>query len=218
MRMNATRNRCKNRDMGDGIRIVLAAALVAAAVIAAGHASAPTAFACSADETWDPRAESDVIIGGQVLGYEVLPEPSAGIYQKVRLNIRIDHVWKGGVSGREIVDGASYVLREDRWLGSGGACGAFDDDPAGRYVVLGLYDSGQGQLLTTSLRTFYIGDDPYNPASVVGFGRFPLGLPLAGGHDSPTFDWGVMPTAVALGVLALAVTLLGAGVRLRRTT
>jgi hypothetical protein len=60
------------------------------------------------------------------------------------------------------VDYASYMPQEEahQWGGAGGACGIFDADPAGRYIVLALYDMPDGSLRSGRLSVYFLGDDP----------------------------------------------------------
>jgi len=171
------------------------------------------AATCSAGPDWDPIAESHVVVGGQILGWDPAPGVSGPpLFTPVRLHMRIDHVWKGALAGRPIYDNASLSASgyPARWIGSSGACGAFDDDPAGKYAVLGLVESGAGALLTSRLRIFYLDERPYDPASVRSGGGHALGLPSVGhpharaarthAHDS----WTLATIALTLGGVALA--------------
>jgi hypothetical protein len=201
------------------IRVGLVALVLLAGAGGLLRRAAP-AQACSADEQWDPVAQSEVIVGGRIEGYTPLPDRSrSGMFIPVRLEMRIDHVWKGTVSpGAEIVDRASFMLQpvftdkqEVRiaWAGSGGACGALNEDPSGQYAVFGLFAAPDGSLQTTSLRTFYLSPRAYDPANVRLVSQR-IGLPVAGmgPHGRST-------GAVGEAMLFAGAALCGLGLALR---
>ena len=169
----------------------IARSIVAALVISSAWIGLPqSASACSADADWDPVANSDVIAGGFIQGYTPLPDRTRlGQFIPVRLDMRIDHVWKGRIAaGAEIIDRASFRLlpvRTDRdeiqigWFGAGGACGILDDDPSGKYVVFGLVATPDGSLQTMRLQMFYLSALPYDPDTVAKLSQR-IALPVAG--------------------------------------
>ena len=198
------------------IRIGLAALLLAtsfALASVAGTVAAP--LACSADETWDPVAESDVIIGGQILGYDELEGRESGSFVEVSLSVRVDHLWKGEFRGETIVDrtsllGPQYVTIPDRWAGASGACGALDDDPTGKYAVLGLRREGS-ELRTNRLTTFYLDPAPYDVRAISSGSGRPLGLPVAGipGADASAPTQRIMlATGAAVAAMGVLVQVL----------
>ena len=164
--------------------------LTALAVASVWFAQSEEASACSADADWDPAANSEVIVGGFIERYTPLPDRDrVGMFVPVRLEMRTDHVWKGSVRpGAEIVDRTSFMfqpVRTDKeeirivWAGSAGACGALNEDPSGQYAVFGLFAAPDGTLQTTSLRTFYLSAQPYDPATVARLSQR-IALPVAG--------------------------------------
>lgn len=204
-------------------RTVIVVGAVVAAVFGllfqqATSSAAPSA--CSADETWDPVAASDVIVGGQIVGYEEVEGREFGTFVAVGIRIRVDHVWKGAVGGEVVIDRASLLKPEyvpdgvtvrDRWAGGAGACGAFDHDPTGKYAVLGLWRDG-GELRTNRLTTFYLDAAPYDPAKITNrSNRTPIGLPVAGRGENEDF-W---PNRYAntIAVIGLMAVTMGAWVR-----
>lgn len=204
-------------------RIALAALAPLIAVVGALAVNTP-ARACSADEQWDPIENSDVIVGGQIESYTLLPGtivPPGSI--PIQLKMRIDHVWKGKlVAGAEIVDRASLVLepaiagkQESRiaWHGSSGACGVFNEDPSGLYAVFGLFAAPDGSLQTTSLRTFYLSPRPYDPATIARLSQR-IALPVTG-HGASERPAGSVGEALLLAGTALFVAGITLGIRSR---
>lgn len=203
-------------------RFLLAACLLAAMASASGTTPA-VVFACSADETFDPVAESDVIVGGRIAGYEELPVGfDRPPFVPIRLHLDSAVVWKGTIAPDAlIVDAASlYPLRDAadqpttnrRWVGSGGACGAFDEDPTGAYVVLGLMRQPDGTLRTNRLTTFYIGRAPYDASGVADLNAR-LGLPVVGGAAPPRDGHRLALYSLGMG---LAFVVLGSALRWQR--
>jgi hypothetical protein len=145
---------------------VLAAAAVLAILLTSAVRPIPTAYACSAGPDFDPIAESDLIIGGWVVGWRERPDiPSplngnakSGVdYKSLGMLIDVDRVFKGSPVKRvEAVD--SYIPYGTRWLGT--SCAIFGGDPTGLYVILGLWRGEDGYLHPNSLRTFFIGENP----------------------------------------------------------
>jgi hypothetical protein len=81
----------------------------------------------------------------------------------VRVTLNVEASFKGnaGPGAIEFYDTAS-LFREGQgppgWHGSSGSCGAFNADPTGHYVLLGLARAEDGTLRSHLLRTFFIGE------------------------------------------------------------
>lgn len=121
--------------------------------------------ACSVGPDFNPVESSEVIVKGTVVRWEEVSSPSGpGIYQPIRLTIQVDSILKGEPAQVLYVYDVASLIRRDQgpiggtWGGSGGACGAFDFDPTGKYVVLGLWRSDDGALQSVRPQTFFIGD------------------------------------------------------------
>jgi len=197
------------------LSIVLICTLAAAAGLS--HLAVRDASACSADEEWDPIAESDVIAGGRIAGWTPAPlaGDARGMFVPVVLDLRVEHVWKGAV-GAPIVDETSLTAQPVAWdgetvtavrwawAGSAGACGALNADPTGMYAVLGLHRQPDGRLRTNLLTTFYIDPRPYDPAGVRGLSER-IGLPATGHGRAGGGD------ATALAALAALAAATGTG-------
>jgi hypothetical protein len=192
--------------------------LAAVAGIAA-IASPPSAVhACSAGGDWEPVRESDVIVGGRILGYEPLTAPVAtNPMVPIWLRMRIDHVYKGAVRADEIVvdqrslmlytdDIAGQVGRTHDWAGASGGCGAIDHEPTGWYAVFGLRrDEQQAWLTTNRLTTFYLDPAPYDVGQLEYLNQR-LGLPAAGqpARTGSRFEMAIVPMVFGLAALMCA--------------
>jgi len=123
------------------------------------------ASACSGGSDFDPIASSDIVVMGTITAWEKVSTPTLlPTFQPIRLTITVDQTLKGPHSATvHAYDVASLINDAQgpisgRWAGSSGACGAFNTDPAGMYVFLGLHRDEDGTLRTNLLRTFYIGE------------------------------------------------------------
>lgn len=205
------------------------AASVAVAVAAIGLRPDVT-HACSAGGDWEPARESDVIVGGQILGYEPLSPPVAtNPMVPIRLRMRIDHVYKGELRSGEIVvderslirytdETASQVGRTHDWAGGSGGCGTIDHEPTGWYAVYGLHrGETDGWLTTNRLTTFYLAPEPYE-VNALAYLNDRLGLPAVGvgSRDTAPFKTVIVKAlAVCTGVAAACLVI---GWRVRTST
>jgi hypothetical protein len=194
--------------------------------LAAAPAVSAKPMACSAGGDWNPVTESDVIVGGRITAWErrddlVFPHPP--MFTPVELHMEIADVWKGQVRpGEPIIDAASLLepsLADAQWSGSGGACGALNEDPTGMYAVFGLSRTEQGYLRTNLLTTFWLDDRPYDPAilsaSERGFFRLPA---LGDGSAGDGAAGGGAIFGAIVGGLGVAAVVLGRAERQRRHT
>jgi hypothetical protein len=200
-----------------------------------------SAFACSVGEDFNPYRDSGVIVGGRITGWEIIPdairwevrkddpkryfEPNDnpnyyGPYEPVRFFMDVDRVLKGSASGRlEMVSGNTLSLSplydgalEYAWVGSSGACGAFNSDPTGKYAILGLGLDTFGRYTPSLPLTFFIGDEPAGEAYDRALARLyssAAALPNGGGPpsaDSGPSDWALATTFGAGGAALLAAS------------
>jgi hypothetical protein len=129
------------------------------------------ALACSCPDC-DSVRDSDVIVGGRVLGWSRSstpgPDPMA---IPLDIHVTVDHVWKGSAPAQtDLFDPLSLVNLKDPtrndvpdrfvWMGGGGACQAFTEDPTGKYIVVGFDVGGEGARRVIGLRVFFLGDGP----------------------------------------------------------
>jgi hypothetical protein len=124
-----------------------------------------TVYACSASEAYDPIADSDIIVGGQLLGWQPLdgqaqPRP----FTPIQVDMAVSQMFKGvALEQLRFVDHASLqTLSDDTqvWVGGAGPCGAFSAAPTGAYAVLGLKRAPDGTYESSILRTFFLGAAP----------------------------------------------------------
>jgi hypothetical protein len=124
-----------------------------------GTFSPRTAYACSAGDDFDPIGSADLVVGGWITGWHERPELSTmGELQAVEVEINVERVFKGPLpADLVIVDTGSYFPRAAGWYGGSGACGSFDADPSGLYVVAGLTWAEDGTYRMNRLRTLFLG-------------------------------------------------------------
>jgi hypothetical protein len=188
---------------------LLAASVVVAA--AAAVSSPRTVHACSAGGDFEPVKASDVIVAGQIVGYEPLSAPlETNPMVPIRLRMRIDHVYKGAIApGEIIVDQRSLMLYTDAiaaqvgrthdWAGGSGGCGTIDHEPVGWYAVYGLRRGEQpGWLTTNRLAVFYLRPEPYDVSQLDDLNQR-LGLPMTGA-GSPDRGVSQLRAALLLGL------------------
>lgn len=195
-------------------RLVLVLASLAVLSLAVHSQANRRAYACSAGPDYDPVAESDVIVEGRFLGWEILADQQPqSIYSTVEVEMSVERVHKGDVVGNvvSLVDSRSLVRQGEEsyvWSGAGGSCGAFDFDPTGKYAVTGLSQREDGTYVPGRLRTFFIGEGPAGEgyehalermASFPGAADLPsLGSGPSGSGESPAAA--VVAALVATGV------------------
>jgi len=206
-------------------------------LVSAALLDSNTALACSVGENFDPVASSEVIVEGRITGWEDIEDaiewnpktdendPSDnenyyGPYDAIRFDLEVQRVLKGDVHERiALVSGNTLqTFRGERlWVGSSGACGAFNDDPTGKWVVLGLHMDQHGRYTPSLPLTFFVGDAPMGDRyaermdmieTVTGPGGPPKGLPPqpdAEEHEKDT-PWAVvLPLAFAIPVAVLLI-------------
>ncbi len=146
-------------------RAFVAAVLVILGLVASPVVRQQSAYACSAGSGFNPVASSDVVVAGIVRSWEVVDAPGGPtMFQPVIVTIETERVLKGSVPGVLEARDMSSLIRAgqgaatESWAGGSGACGAFDFDPTGKYVVLGLSKAEDGTLHTHRLHTFFVGD------------------------------------------------------------
>ena len=152
--------------------IVLAFVVAAAFVIGANGGAAPgTANACSCGpECEDVVHNADLIVEGRITDWQRTDGyTSPGTYLPIILRMEVLRVFKGTVPPRfALVDHASlYSPRldgtEEHWSGAGGACGSFDEDPKGLWVIAALYRDEFGNYRMGRPATVFLGSEPGGP-------------------------------------------------------
>ena len=218
-------------------RFTAAGVLVALLGVAALSMQATPVHACSAGPDFDPVLESDVIVEGRFLGWEFAPEADhAPTFPAVWVNMAVEKVWKGAVPTDVITlldRNTVQRLPEDKdvsWIGSSGACGAFNFDPTGRYGIMGLTRLEDGTYAPNLLKVFFIGDGPDSKGEQARPATYQEAIDRLRGHPAaaslPTLGTGPAPSTVTnhlvAAVVALGIALLAAGgtlrYRSRRTT
>lgn len=108
------------------------------------------------------------------------------------------------------------------WTGAGGACGAFDEDPRGKYIVIGFGDTPLHPWQSNRMRVLFLGDEPSGERYERAMARLAaLGgpYPPAAGNSPVTpsesqdpIDW-MFVSAIGAGVLLLTLVVLLIGPR-----
>ncbi|MPZ48301.1 MAG: hypothetical protein GEU75_03145 [Dehalococcoidia bacterium] len=147
--------------------ILLAVSLFTAVAGLVTIESARPAYACSAGDDFNPVSSSEVIVMGTITGWQPVTAPANipthSTFQTVEVTISVDRTLKGTPVSSLVAVDTSSLIREGQgpagaWVGSSGACGAFNADPTGMYVLMGLSRTDGGALRTHLLHTFYIGE------------------------------------------------------------
>ena len=116
------------------------------------------ALACSAGPDYNPVAESEAIVVGRLTGWEEgdtdpPPPPDGSLFVSIRVTMTVERRLKGRAPAViTIVDQASLFRipaeagrpEQTFWAGGAGACGSFDEDPSGKYAVMGLWRNPDG--------------------------------------------------------------------------
>ena len=165
---------------------------------------AHSALACSVGPDYDPIAASEVIVEGRITSWEFIDHalrPTGkedppddpdyyGPYDAIRIDMQVARIYKGSVSEELTMVAGNTVLKQMdgsvAWVGTSGACGAFDADPTNGWFVLGLSTDNWGRYHPSLLKLFYVGDDPSGTAYTGSVERLaarlgPASLPNGGG-------------------------------------
>ena len=164
------------------LRAPLAVASVAALLGGFAALGGPRpAYACSPTPDWNPVAEADVIVAGRITDIEIRGKTGMMTFLDLKMTFEVDRYLKGtgpatiaifdshsGSPPMALIPNSSAFDRLDvRELNvdelgyeGGGVCGALDEDPRGRYWVVGFSRSPDGTLAMNLLLNFAIGDGP----------------------------------------------------------
>lgn len=134
------------------LRFVPYTTLVALGIAAALAMTLPAtrAYACTPVPGYDAVASSPMIVEGRVVAWRDLGGT------EIEYDLAVERVFKGtGVAAGitiQVRDFGSYM--DGMWIGSGGLCGTFVDDPQGTWLVAGLTSNGDGWRTTLPNRFF----------------------------------------------------------------
>lgn len=205
-------------------RLMLAALAVAAVLVSL---SPRAALACSAGPDYNPVAESEVIVVGQLTEWREddhirFPALVGSGFVPIRLTLRVERVLKGSTPATlAVVDHASLrrqppapnLPERTFWAGGAGACGSFDEDPTGKHAVLGLARNADGTYQAHRIHTFYLGEQ--HPALVwdAVVARLthwgPVAFPLTGAGARARYD-AQAPSEFLAALAADALLIVGA--------
>jgi len=166
------------------------------------------ANACSTGPDFDAVRDSEVIVAGRIIGWELIenvtrwdhitePEPYDdpnyyGPYDPIRVGMSVSQVLKGSAPSKiDLVAGNTLLVQEESgedrysWVGTHGACGAFSSDPTDMYAILGLRIDDFGRYHPSLPLAFFIGPEPpgsFDDPRLAGLAPLlPGSLPSAGG-------------------------------------
>ncbi len=214
---------------GAGRGLVLALALSLAAAIGTAGTAPRAVLACSCGNECERIVhEADLIVEGRITGWERTgPDPGPGAWIPITVSMDVARVYRGAVpTPFRMTDLASLItfnVNGDHlsWGGAGGACGSFDEDPPGRYIIAALYRRPDGSFQMGRPATVFLADNPggdYYDAVVQKL-TANVGPPAAGsGHATPARSASLSPPAIAVSLVLLAASaaLLAASLPRRR--
>lgn len=174
------------------------------------------ADACSCSDC-DVVVDAPAIVGGRVGSWYESEIPAPGFFTTIVARIEVDQVFKGSTSDTvRVVDIASLSKSPSGWFGASGGCGSFDEDPTGKYIILGLepYPDDEALVRSNRLWLLYIGDEPKGEWYERALARLaPLGPPSppnAGNTIAPThtpataLGWALITCSIGLAASAIA--------------
>lgn len=129
--------------------------------------TAVPAHACSAGLDFNPVVEADVIVGGRVTMWERLASETPSPFIPIQVTMEVDQHWKGTTATTiQFIDRTSLVSSGAgaTWAGSSGACGLFDNEPTGQYLVLGVDRTADGAYVSNLMLRFFRGSAPAGDA------------------------------------------------------
>jgi hypothetical protein len=170
------------------------------ALLGAQLRTAVPAYACSAGLDFNPAAEADVIVGGRMTGWERLASDARSPFIAVQVTMEVDQHWKGTTATTIVfIDRTSLVSSGAgaTWAGSSGACGLFDSEPTGQYLVVGFDRMADGAYESHLMFQFFRGSAPAGDAYRQAINRLTALLPQL----TPTVK-STTPTASGIPTLA----------------
>lgn len=182
--------------------------------------------ACSCPDC-DPVRDASIIVGGRIGNWQRISierPPETSSLAPISFELTVEHVYKGSAPpSLTLIDLASldaYSSDENpTWAGGSGACGSFDWDPTGQYLIAVISPSSHvpGAYGVSRIGTFYIGDAPEGEWYERALARLaPLGPPSPpnAGNSPPPGGAPLAPLGAAL--IACSVILAAAATARRR--
>jgi len=176
--------------------------------------AAPRAEACSAGPDFDPLGGIDTLIAGYGTDVEILGKGEVMTYLEVVVTFSVDRYLVGGgpqtllaldsksaTPPMELIrtsamfdalDVSTLSIDELGWDGSGGGCGGINEDPRGRYWVVGFGRDDAGVLHMHLLSNFAVGDGPDDPRVEAAIERVEALLAERGLRPAEAGNAGVM--------------------------
>lgn len=102
------------------------------------------AAACSVPDEFDPRDYTQLLVLGRASSVELGARTPQG-FLEATVTLDVIHVYRGAAtSPLRFVDSGSAAIQmnpvtgKHEFNGGGGSCGTIDEDPVGKYVLIGL--------------------------------------------------------------------------------
>lgn len=213
------------------MRLLLILVLAGVAATIAAVADVDMAGACSCGNDCEGAVhQADLIVEGRITAWERAPGYFGDEYTSyvpILLRMDVKRVFKGTTAvPLVLVDSASLtIISEDgtktAWVGAAGACGSFDEEPTGLYVIAALYRDQRGNYRMSRITTVFLGQEPGGERYdfVVAKLTENVGPPVVGSAGLAAADggsamvaWGVWLLLLGLGGLVV----IGAGGRITR--
>jgi hypothetical protein len=187
-------------------------------------------------------SEFDAIVEGRITDWEIIADATRvdplsgeypvndpnfyGPYEPLRFHMLVERTYSGTTSD-PVTMVAGNTARSNAgvmsWVGSSGACGAFDEDPTDKWVILGLYEDQFGRYYPSIFGSFFIGPEAEGPEYQEAVAELASELPADGGppaqeqenddeeehKDVPWVPIVILAIIVPLAVLLVPAFLLG---------
>lgn len=135
---------------------------------------------------------ADLIVEGRILAWEPAPDYERfGMFTPISVTVDVERVFKGEVlPGFAMIDATSLEVRTGerqlRWYGGSGACGSFDEDPTGLYIIAALYRDDRGYYRMNRLANAFLGYEPGGEQYDYAVARltYEVGPPVTGTVDT----------------------------------
>ena len=207
------------------MRSLLLAVLILCASAIGATLRVTGANGCSCGPDCDSNIDdADLIVEGRINSWaRVDGYPKLGDYLPIAVDLQVSRTFKGSPAAEvTLVNGASlYPTSQDGtktgWGGSGGACGSFDEDPTGLYLIAGVYRDEFGNYRMNRTPTMFLGRSASGPNYEFAVARAAraIGAPSSGNAKvlAGTGTGGGIVDAFEVGFIAVGVIMLAAGFR-----
>jgi hypothetical protein len=191
------------------MKVIRAAIVFAMLMLSAGTSMVvQVANACSCQDC-DVVRDAPNIVGGWITGWREYGSNQVPHGLKaITTAIEVTEVFKGASpSAIDVLDPASRSTSPDGWFGASGACGKFDQDPTGKYIILGIdrFEHDPALMAGSRIWLVYIGDAREGDAYVQALARLSvLGPPSPPAAGNTPSEPARQPSLAAAGLALIA--------------